>query len=180
MRVRTGKRGGKSKEEVVCLVEEGKKQRRSPESVKGHRRPLPTHSNQQLLSLSLTTRFSPFSFRKMSESIEGQPGDVKSRHFYLTYLNSLTTFLRQSPHLRNQPGLSSSNRGPHTLPPLLNLLIRSAGLQTSRAISPRSPPRRSFFPLFPSRNFPVHPNLSGTSFCFMLTISRSLADSILV
>ena len=146
-------------------MEEGKKQGPSPESCKRSQTDVPCQPTPPCLSLSLaTTRFNPFSFRKMSESNEGQPGDVRSRHFYPHYLNFLTTFLRQSPHLRNQTGLSSSNRGPHTPPPLLSLLIRSAGLQTSRAISPRSPPRPSFSPLFRLPSFPVHPSLFGTSF----------------
>ena len=164
-------------------MEEGKKQGRSPETCKRPQTSLaiPLHPATPCLSLTLaTTRFNPFSFRKMSESVEGQPGDVRSRHFYPHYLNFLTTFLRQSPHLRNQPGLSSSNRALHTPQPLFSLLIRSAGLQTSRAISPRSLPRPSFSPLFRLRSFPVHPSLFGTSFCVVLIISPWLACSVLV
>jgi hypothetical protein len=175
VRVRGGKRG-ESEEEVECLVEEGKKQRRRPENCKRSQTSLANPLQPTVHSLphhALLLQKDVRVHRRPARRCE-----IPS--FISTYLNFLTTVLRQSPHLRNQLGLSSSNRGPHTPPPLLNLLIRSAGLQTSRAISPRSPPRRSFFPLFPSQNFPVHPNLSGTSFCFMLTKSRWLADSVLV
>jgi hypothetical protein len=103
-----------------------------------------------------------FSVTKMSESNEGQPGDVRSPSFCLHQLSDPVPYCRESPHLRNQLGHSSSNRVPHTFPPLLNLLIHSAAFQTSLAISHRLPPRLLFSPPFPSQSFPVRHNLPET------------------
>lgn len=71
------------------------------------------------------------------------------RHLVSTSFLTLILTYRESPHLRNQLGHSSSNRVPQTFPPHLNLLIHSAASQTSLAISPRLPPRLSSSPPFP-------------------------------
>ena len=104
-----------------------------------------------------------FKRTKMSGSIEGQPGDVRSPSFDFHLFSDPIPYCRESPHLRSQLGHNLSNRAPHTFPPLLNLLIHSAASQTFLAISPRSPPRLSFSPLFPSQSFPVRHNLFETS-----------------
>ena len=110
---------------------EGKKQRRRSlplsKAVKGQ--------SSLVNPLHLQTLTSPpipperglnfFSVTKMSESIEGQPGDVRSPSFCLHQLSDPIPYCRQSPHLRNQLGHSLSNRAPHTFPPLLNLLTFS-------------------------------------------------------
>jgi hypothetical protein len=149
----------------VCLVEEGKKQRRRlplSKAVKGHIVPC-----QPTLSTNSHISFNPartrFKLTKMSDSVECQPGDVRSPSFCFHLLSDPIPYCRESPHLRNQLGHSSLNRVSHTFPPLLSLLIHSAASQTSLAISPRSPPRLSFSPPFLSQSFPVRHNLSETS-----------------
>jgi hypothetical protein len=96
-------------------------------AVKGHYRPLPANS---LYLQTLTSPSVPperglilFSVAKMSESVEGQPGDVRSPSFYFHQPCDPVPYCRESPHLRNQLGHSSSNRAPHTFLRLLNLLI---------------------------------------------------------
>lgn len=130
-------------------------------SKKGHHRPLPTTLYLQTLtspSIPPERGLNNFSVTIMSED---QPGDVSFPSFSL-HLSHPIPYSRQSPHLRNQLGHSSSNRVHHSFPPLLNLLIHPAASQTSLAISPRLPPRLSFSPPFPSQSFPVRHNLSAT------------------
>jgi hypothetical protein len=147
------------------LVEEGKKQRRSllsSKAVKGQSSLANPLHLQTFTSPSIPPErgLNFFSVTKMSED---QPGDVRSPSFCLHQLSDPVPYCRQSPRLRKQLGHSSSNRVPHTFPPLLNLLIHSAASQTSLAISPRLPPRLSFSPPFPSQSFPVRHNPSETS-----------------
>ena len=137
--------------------------------VESSKRPLSSLANplhlQTFTSLSIPPKrgLSFVSVIKMSESNEGQPGDVRSPSFCLHQLSDPVLYCRQSPHLRNQLGHSSSNRVLHTFPSLLNFLIHSAVSQTSLAISPRSPPHLSFSPPFPSQSFLVRHNPSETS-----------------
>jgi hypothetical protein len=146
----------------------GRREETKPEApfVESSKRPLSSLANP----LYLQTLTSPskrglnfFAVRKMSDSVEGQPGDVRSPVFCLLYLSDPVPYCRESPHLRNQLGHNLSNRVSHTFPPFFNLLIHPAASQTSLAISPRSPPRLSFSPPFPLQSFPVRHNLSETS-----------------
>lgn len=146
------------------MVQEGRDETRpEPPFVESSKRPLSSLANPLYLQTLTSPSIPPErgSITKMSESIEGQPGDVRSPSFFcLHHLLSSDPipYCRASPHLRNQHGHSSSNRVSHTFPPLLNLLIHSVVSQTSLAISPRSPPPLSFSPLFPSQSFPVRHN----------------------
>lgn len=151
--------------------EETRRRQTEPPFVQSSKRPIvpcqPTPSPNSFISLNF------FSLTNMSESIEGQPGDVRSPTFCFHKLSDPVPYCRQSPHLRNQLGHSSSNRVSHTFPPLLSLLIHSAASQTFLAISLRSPPRLSSSPPFPSQSFPVRHNLP--EIIVLLTKSRWLA-----
>jgi hypothetical protein len=81
------------------------------------------------------------------------------------------------PTLRNQPGHLSSIRGPHTFYLPINILIRSAGLQTFLMIS-LCPPSHSLLSL---TELPGAPQpLCRTYFCLILIVSSYLPYSLLV
>jgi hypothetical protein len=167
--IRVGERGRARWWWCVWWKKGGKKQRRKAPFVESSKRPLSSLADPLHLQTLTFPSIPPerglnfFSVTKMSESNEGQPGDVRSPSFCLYQLSDPVPYCRESPHLRNQLGHSSSNRVPHTFPPLLNLLIHSAALQTFLAISPRLPPPLSFSPPYPSQSFPVRHNLPETS-----------------
>ncbi len=150
-------------------------------AVKGHCRPLPTHSIYSLSILSQSRQNAVYTLLLTKDARVCRRLAWRCGILVILFPPAFLTQLhRQSPHLRNQPGHNSSNRGPHSLPPLLNLLIRSVASQTSLAISPRLPPRPLFFPPFPSQSFPVHHTPFETYFSFMLIVPRWLAYGILV
>ena len=132
-------------------------------------------SNSQLplsspINIPAIARFKLFSPPNMSDSTEDQPGDVRSQSFHLHHPPSPHhTALRQSPHPKNQLGLSLSNRQSYCLP-LVHLLIPSAALRPSLAISIRLLLHLSFSPLCRLPSFPVRPNIFRVSSHSPLTV----------
>jgi hypothetical protein len=135
----------------------------------------PQTSNSQLplsspINIPAIASFKLFSPPNMSDSTEDQPGDVRSQSFHLHHPPSPHhTALRQSPHPKNQLGLSSSNRQSYCLP-LVHLLIPSAALRPSLAISIHLLLHLSFSPLFHLPSFPVRPNIFRASSHSPLTV----------
>ena len=162
---------------MVCWVEEGKEQGRqraggSQKLYKDYHLSISFHPDplSSPINIPAIARFKLFSPPNMSDSTEDQPGDVRSQSFHLHHPPSPHHMtLRQSPHPKNQLGLSLSNRQSYCLP-LVHLLIPSAALRPSLAISIRLLLHLSFSPLFRLPSFPVRPNIFRASSHSPLTV----------